>query len=95
MGDGGVIRLVEGEGLARIARGAVEVELLNDDMWLEGRDDDALAAGANLAMIGDELCSSGAWTPWDRGCSACHGSCAGGAEASGHRPAMSTANASP
>jgi hypothetical protein len=36
-------------------RNRVEVELLNAAMWLESRDDDALASGANLAVIGDEL----------------------------------------
>lgn len=40
-------------------RHAIEVELLNEDMWLEARDDGALAAGANLAMIGDELVQFG------------------------------------
>lgn len=33
----------------------VDVELLNDRMWLENADDDRLVAGANLALIGDEL----------------------------------------
>lgn len=41
------------------ARGSVEVALLNEDMWLESRDDDALAAGDNLAMLGDELLQFG------------------------------------
>ncbi|MBC7985241.1 MAG: hypothetical protein H7X93_01010 [Sphingomonadaceae bacterium] len=44
-------------------RFAVEVELLNDAMWLEGRDDDALVAGANLALLGDELVQFGAVEP--------------------------------
>jgi hypothetical protein len=41
-------------------RGSVEVELLNDAMWLEGRNDAALVGGANLAAIGDELIQFGA-----------------------------------
>jgi hypothetical protein len=40
-------------------RNAVEVELLHDGMWLESRNDDALVAGENLAMIGDELIQFG------------------------------------
>ncbi len=39
--------------------GSVEVELLNDEMWLQSRDDDALVAGANLAMLGEELLQFG------------------------------------
>ena len=34
---------------------SVEVTLLNDAMWLEGRSADSVLAGANLALIGDEL----------------------------------------
>lgn len=41
---------------------SVEVELAGDG-WLEGRDDDALAAGANLALLGDELIQFGAAEP--------------------------------
>ncbi|MEM8695167.1 MAG: phage tail protein [Pseudomonadota bacterium] len=37
------------------ARTAVEVELLHEDMWLTGVGDEALAGGANLALLGDEL----------------------------------------
>ncbi len=36
-------------------RNSVEVELLNDAMWLEGRSVASVLAGANLAVIGDEL----------------------------------------
>ena len=39
---------------------AVEVELLNDTMTLVGADDAALLAGANLALLGDELIQFGA-----------------------------------
>lgn len=35
--------------------GAVEVTLLNTDMWLEGRSQAMLLAGANLALLGDEI----------------------------------------
>lgn len=45
------------------AAGAVEVELLGDDMWLEGRSDAALAMGANAAMLGDELVQFGEAEP--------------------------------
>lgn len=40
-------------------RNSVDVALLNDAMWLESRDDDALVAGANLAMLGSELIQFG------------------------------------
>jgi hypothetical protein len=39
---------------------SLDVELLNDAMWLEGRSDDALVAGANLAAVGGELIQFGA-----------------------------------
>lgn len=39
--------------------GSVDVELLNGEMELLSRDDDALVAGANLAMIGKELIQFG------------------------------------
>jgi hypothetical protein len=42
------------------ADSSVEVELFNDSMWLEGRSDDALLAGANLAALGGELIQFGA-----------------------------------
>jgi hypothetical protein len=41
----------------------VEVQLLNDAIWLEARDDDALISGANLAQIGSELIQFGRVTP--------------------------------
>jgi hypothetical protein len=44
-------------------RSAVEVELLNASMWLEGRSDEALAAGANLAAVGSELIQFGRVEP--------------------------------
>ena len=36
-------------------RNSIEVELLSDAMWLEGRSQVSVLAGANLAVIGDEL----------------------------------------
>ena len=45
------------------ARHGLDVELLNDAMWLESRSDAALASGANLAVLGDELIQFGAATP--------------------------------
>lgn len=41
----------------------LEVELSHDGMWLEGRSDEALAAGANLAAIGEELIQFGDAAP--------------------------------
>ncbi len=43
--------------------GSVEVHLLKGGMWLEGRSDDALATGANAAMLGDELIQFGSAEP--------------------------------
>lgn len=40
-------------------RGRVDVELLNEAMWLESRSDSALADGANLALLGEELIQFG------------------------------------
>jgi hypothetical protein len=40
-------------------RATLEVELLHDGMWLEGRSDAALAGGANLAAVGSELLQFG------------------------------------
>ncbi len=40
-------------------RSSVEVELLNDAMWLENRSDDALIGGANVALVGNELLQFG------------------------------------
>jgi len=45
------------------AAGSVEVELAGAAMWLESRDDDALAGGANLAVLGDELIQFGSAEP--------------------------------
>lgn len=42
---------------------SMEVELAHDGMWLEGRSDDALVAGANLAAVGDELIQFGSVAP--------------------------------
>jgi hypothetical protein len=39
------------------------VELLNEAMWLENRDDSALASGANFAALGDELVQFGIAEP--------------------------------
>lgn len=44
-------------------RHSVEVELLSDSMWLEGRSDSALASGANLAVLGEELIQFGEAAP--------------------------------
>jgi hypothetical protein len=44
-------------------RSRVEVELLSEAMWLESRNDAALADGANLAVLGDELIQFGIAEP--------------------------------
>jgi len=44
-------------------RASLEIELASDAMWLESRDDDALAGGANLAAVGGELIQFGAAQP--------------------------------
>ena len=43
--------------------GRVEIELLNEAMWLESRSDSALADGANLALLGQELIQFGQAEP--------------------------------
>ncbi|MBV9930408.1 MAG: phage tail protein [Alphaproteobacteria bacterium] len=53
-----------GAGSALVdAAGSLEVELPAGEAWLESRSDDALAAGANLAAVGDELLQFGAAEP--------------------------------
>lgn len=47
--------------------GQVDVRLANVDHWLQARDDVALAAGANLAMIGDEAIQFGSVQPIGEG----------------------------
>ncbi|HEY6917053.1 MAG TPA: phage tail protein [Allosphingosinicella sp.] len=42
---------------------SIEVELLNEGMWLESCDDQALAGGENLALIGQELIQFGKAEP--------------------------------
>jgi hypothetical protein len=44
-------------------RASVEVELVSDAMWLESRSDLALQAGANAAMLGEELIQFGRVEP--------------------------------
>jgi hypothetical protein len=44
-------------------RDGIVVQLLNDSMWLESRGDPALAGGANLAALGDELLQFGRVEP--------------------------------
>ncbi|MEO1170005.1 MAG: phage tail protein [Pseudomonadota bacterium] len=50
-----------GDGQAALfdLESGVEVELLHDDMWLSPASDDALVAGSNLAILGDELIQFG------------------------------------
>ena len=61
----GTVAIAPGPGGAALfdKANALEIELLNDAMWLEARDDRALAAGANLALAGDELLQFGRVEP--------------------------------
>jgi hypothetical protein len=72
--------------------GAVEVQLLHDEMWLEGRSDDALAAGANLAQLGDELIQFGDAEPLDGGRFRLSRLLRGRMGPNGRRPATGLAN---
>jgi hypothetical protein len=42
---------------------AIDIQLSNPDHWLQSRDDEALAMGANLVAIGDELVQFGSADP--------------------------------
>jgi hypothetical protein len=62
------VEAVLGEALTTLGSGQpflmdlihhVDVQLANPDHWLESRDDQQLAAGANLAMVGDEMIQFG------------------------------------
>lgn len=46
---------------------SVDIELLDQDQWLVSSDDEALAAGANLAALGSELIQFGRATPLGSG----------------------------
>jgi hypothetical protein len=61
----GVARSVLGSGPSTIFDliNSVDVELADGEHWLENRDDDALANGANLAVLGSELIQFGRATP--------------------------------
>ncbi|MBC2778305.1 phage tail protein [Parasphingopyxis marina] len=58
-----VTALPDGQAALIDSRAAVEVELLHDQMWLAGASDDALVAGTNLILIGDELLQFGTVQP--------------------------------
>jgi hypothetical protein len=58
-----ITALPPGDSALIDARSSVEVQLLNDAMWLEGRSDAALVAGANMAMVGEELIQFGSVEP--------------------------------
>jgi hypothetical protein len=61
---GTALQVPAGAGSAVIdERGRIEVELLNEAMWLESRSDSALADGANLALLGEELIQFGVAEP--------------------------------
>lgn len=46
---------------------SVEIELLNQEMWLEGRSDAAIVGGGNLALLGNELIQFGVAEPLGNG----------------------------
>lgn len=48
-----------GQPFVRDLVNSVDVQLANPDHWLQSRDDEALAMGANLAMVGDEMIQFG------------------------------------
>lgn len=52
--------LGDGQSALLDLRATVEIELLHNDMWLSPASDEALAAGDNLALLGDELIQFGA-----------------------------------
>jgi hypothetical protein len=58
-----VTAVVPGSSALFDDRSTVEVELLNESMWLESRSDAALAGGANLAVLGEELIQFGRAEP--------------------------------
>ncbi len=61
---GAALEVPESAGSALIdERSRIEVELLNEAMWLERRSDSALADGANLALLGEELIQFGVAEP--------------------------------
>jgi hypothetical protein len=55
--------LGEGHSAVLDLLNSVDVQLARGDDWLEGRDDDALAAGDNLAVLGSELIQFGKVLP--------------------------------
>jgi hypothetical protein len=59
--------LAPGEPYLIDCRGSVEVELIDCDQWLTSCDEDALVAGANLALIGRELVQFGSSIPLGAG----------------------------
>ncbi len=75
--------LADGQAALLDMSGSIEVELADADYWLESRDDDALANGANLAVVGSELSSSASRRRSASGGSACRSCYAGVAGRSG------------
>jgi len=62
-----MMKLAEGPLESLDLDGSAEVQLLDEDQWLTSCDDDALAAGANLAMLGEELLQFGMAEPLGAG----------------------------
>lgn len=62
-----VTALAEGQAYVLDLRNSVEVRLANPNHWLQSRDDAALAAGSNLAVVGDELVQFGRAEPLGEG----------------------------
>ena len=48
------------------AAGAFEIRLIDEDQWLLSCDDEALAGGSNLAVLGSEMLQFGGLKRWGR-----------------------------
>ena len=67
---------------------SVEVRLVNGSQLLLNADDDALAAGENLALAGDELLQFGRAQQLEPGATDCRDCCAEGTAPNGRQRAM-------
>jgi hypothetical protein len=65
----GTVEQVLGSGSALLMDRvhSITVAMLHDEMWLEAADDDALLAGRNLALVGNELIQFGGVQPLGNG----------------------------
>lgn len=63
MGTVTALSLAPGQSAMFDLVSSIEIELANEEMWPQSRDDDALANGANMAAVGDELVQFGLVEP--------------------------------